>query len=184
MKIASYIAITSALLFVSACTSPSVDMPDGTREGYSSARFIRPDNSDTSFAVGDTDINEAIQTAMAAEIESNGLELLPADAELAIAHLLIVQDNVTTKSMSKHFGYGRDMGKISNVAHARGVVNRDPFEAYEVGTLVVDVIDTKTGVLVYRNYVKREIIPGLPEDVRQKRIDIAIKEVLAPFFKK
>ena len=83
-----------------------------------------------------------------------------------------------------YFGYGRDPEKILEAAHDEGVVKNDSPDARRRGALVVDVMDARTGKLVFRNYAVRGIAPaGTPTSVRDQRLREAVAEAIGPFFR-
>ena len=50
--------------------------------------------------------------------------------------------------------------------------------------VVVDVIDSRTNKLVYRNFAKGDVVMNVSATTRAARIDAAVGEALAPFFGK
>jgi hypothetical protein len=49
---------------------------------------------------------------------------------------------------------------------------------------VIDVIDSRTNKLVYRNYAVGDVVRGATDSVRTSRIDAAVAEAIGPFFGK
>ena len=172
----------AALLFGGCATS--VEMPKGRSKGYASARFIRlenparPSGTETSQAV-----NAMIQEAIAAQFANHGLRIAETDADLIIAYLLIIQDNVSTRTIDEYFGYGRDTDGIAELAQERGVVKSNRPERFEAGAIVIDLLDARTNRLVYRSYARRDMVENVSDPVRRARIDDAVAEALAPFFR-
>ena len=82
-----------------------------------------------------------------------------------------------------HFGYGRDAIKILEKAHDRGVVENKSPDEFEAGAVVIDLLDARTNELVYRSFAKRDIIEGISDSDRERRIGEAVAEALAPFFR-
>ncbi len=54
---------------------------------------------------------------------------------------------------------------------------------YQAGTVVIDIIDNKTGKLVYRDYATRDITDNLSDAQFQARANSAVKQALAKFFR-
>ena len=52
------------------------------------------------------------------------------------------------------------------------------FEAFEAGTLLIDIQDSHTKKLLRRNYVTRTLVRNAPLDVRQSRIQEAVDTAL------
>ena len=169
------------LAILSGCTS-SIPMPKGTQKGYSSARFINPKKLE-GLAATDKSVNltRMIKEAITQEFTSHGMELLDQNADLIIAHLVIIQDNVLTTSINQYFGY-QDNSEILAEAHKRRVDKGQP-EYLKKGALVIDLIDAKTSQLIYRDYGIRNTVANLSEEEKQVRINEIVSGILANFFK-
>ena len=135
------------------------------------------------FVEGAVSVNAMIQDAIMSQFETNGFTIGQENADLIVAYLLIIQDNVSTTMIDTHFGYGRSTGKIMDEAHKRGVIKGKRPDKFKAGAIVIDLVDRKTNELVYRNYAKRDIIKNISDDKRQKRITEAVNEALAVFFR-
>jgi hypothetical protein len=138
------------------------------------------DNPGAKIAPPEGAVDQMVQAAISTEFEKQGLNMSDADADLIIAYLLITQDNVSTATMSEYFSYQRDAIKISDKAHTKGIMKRDSFET---GAIVIDLIDAKTNELIYRNFAKRELRQNVSDEQRVMRIQSAVEETLADFFR-
>lgn len=177
-------AVLSLLLAVSVVGCASVDMPKGTSKGYSSVRFVdKSPGSGAAFAENSVDVNQIIHDAVADNFTAHGFEVGGSDAELIVAYLLILQNNVTTAAIGDYFGYNSDKSALADLAHKEGVIKGRHREKYEAGAIVIDLVDAETQNLVYRNYAKRDIVRELPDDQREQRIHDAVNEALADFFR-
>lgn len=173
-----------AAFTLAACTT-SVEMPKGSSEGYASARFfvVGGEVSLTFVDTGAT-VNESIQSAIRESFESHGIPVRNTsteDADLVIGYLLLTQDADTTASVDKYFGYGPSSDLV-DLAHERGVLDKDNPGPYKRGAIVIDILDTKTNTLVYRNAAVGDIKDGISNEERSKRIKAAVDEALSDFF--
>ena len=177
-----HLSVLAVLLSLSACTTGNLDFPKGTSKGYSSARLITivPGRStEPEFAFGQAMIRQSI----ARQFKANGLEFTDGPADLIVAHLVVIQDNDSTTYLDEYFGSTIEAEAISDLAHRRGVIEGKEREAFNRAGLVVDVLDARTNELVFRNYVKRDILPpGTSNTVRAQFIEEAVAETLQPFF--
>ncbi len=169
------------LAFLSACQT--VEQPKGSSHGYKSARLVRPKSVPT-FANPDDRANHAIQSALASTFRSNGFTVDPANADLTVAYLIVLQNNATTQLIDDYFGFGRSSMQIAEIAHDRGVIRNNRADYYQAGTLVIDIIDNKTGKLVYRDYATRDVTGDLSDAQLQARANSAVQEALAKFFRR
>lgn len=168
------------LAFLSACQT--VEQPKGSSHGYKSARLVRPKSVPT-FANPDDRANHAIQTALGSAFRSKGFAVDPADADLTVAYLIVLQNNATTKLIDDYFGFGRSSMQIAEIAHDRGVIRNNRADYYQAGTVVIDIIDNKTGKLVYRDFATRDVTNDMSDAQLQAHANSAVQEALAKFFR-
>jgi len=157
----------------------------GSREGYFSVRLVDPDPRRAPAASSrKAQANRRVQEALGKEFRANGFKVDPENADLTVAYLLITQDRVSTSSISEYFGYGRSPLQITEAAHRAGVLKGKTPEIYEKGAVIVDIIDSKTKKLVYRNYAVRDISESSTEAEKKARTESAVHEALEDFFRR
>lgn len=163
--------------------STSVDMPKGTRMGYTSARLIQRDPAGTP-VTGTTEkqVHGMIQNSISKQFTAKGMAYGHSNADLVVAYMVIYQEPGMTSSYETYFGYGRDASEISELAHTRGALENKRPEYFRQAGVVIDVIDSRTNKLVYRNFAKGDVIKGASSGTRAARIDAAVAQALAPFF--
>ncbi|MFC5051328.1 DUF4136 domain-containing protein [Rubritalea spongiae] len=177
------------LLAVAACAavftscSSSVDMPKGNSKGYQSARLVKRAPNEVSQTAVEKQVHGLIQNSLKQQFSSRGLAYNQPNADLVVAYMVIYQDNAMTTSYDDYFGYGRDANAILGLAHERGVIKGDRPDYFERAGLVVDVVDAKTNKLVFRNVAVGDIVKGASSSQRAARVNAAVNEALAPFFK-
>jgi hypothetical protein len=132
------------------------------------------------FIENSLDINDAIRAAIQAELEGGGLAVVEDGADLIVGFLFMVKDEASTTVVDDYFGYNRESDKMADIAHKKGKVTPG---AYGAGAVVIDVLDAKTNKLIYRNFAKRDLSKSATAEVRQQRINSAVNEALAPFFR-
>lgn len=179
LRFSPIIGLVSLLSLSTGCQS--IDKPKSTVDGQTSFMFMDAGGSDNRFSPPSSERDRVIQSAIGEVFKSNGLEYAPMDAELIIGYLVIRMDNVSTTVIPTY--YGPDHEKIRSLAHKKGVLdNRNP-GSFEVGAIVVDVIDAEKQELIYRGSAKRDIL-GLDEISEMKPlIESAVAEALEDFFR-
>ena len=193
----SSIIIMKSLLLLSALTitslvcscSTGIDIPKGTSKGYQSARLIEynPDaevTDDAAAVVREKKAHAMIHKALSEEFSSHGITYGKSNADLTVAYLVMIQNNAITFHYNDYFGKGRDADAITDYAHLKGAIRSKRNEFFERAIIVVDVIDTKTNNLIFRNHYAKDTIDKPTDAQRNQRIQAAVKEALAPFFKK
>ncbi len=183
MRPLTSLLLLCSLVILGGCSS--IDMPDGTSEGYTSARFFKAGGEiKPAFVDSDMDINAVIQPAIREEFEQHGIEVRETDgepADLIIAYLLLSQSPSSTAAISTYFGYGR-AAEITDKAHQKGVLDRENLGLYRRGAIVIDLLDTRTNELVFRHIAVRDGSRNATPAQREENIRSAVREALAEFF--
>lgn len=165
--------------------APTVDMPKGTCKGYTSARLVqRNPNQPKSTDATENQVNQMIQKSIAEQFSTHGLTYQSNSSDLTVAYLVIYQEPGMTKRFDDYFGYGRSAGDIAELAHKRGIIENKRADYFKRAGIVVDVIDSRTNKLIYRNFAAGDVITGVSANTRSTRISAAVTEALAPFFGK
>ena len=160
-------------------------MPKGTRKGYTSARLtVRDPHAPAITNATEKQVHGMVQKSIARQFTSMGMTYGSGNAELVVAYLVIYQEPGMTANYDQYFGYGRDSGVIADRAHTRGVVDSKRPDYFRQAGIVIDVIDSRTNKLVYRNFAKGDVIKGASASTRAARIDAAVAQALEPFFGK
>lgn len=171
----------ACLSFISC--SANVDMPKGTSKGYGSARLIQRDPGlpAPSKAI-EKQVHGMIQKSLSKQFASRGIAYGGSDADLVVAYMVIYQEPGMTADYREYFGYGRSADDIAVLAHNRGALGSRA-EYFRQAGIVIDVIDSRTNKLIYRNFAKNDVVKGASDGTRAARIDAAVAQALAPFFK-
>ena len=176
-----------ALALFTSC-STGIDQPKGTSQGYQSARLIERNSdaevTDDAVAIAKEEkIHGMLQKALKSEFTSHGMSYGKKDAQLEVAYLVMIQNNAITFHYNDYFGKGRDADAVAEYAHLKGATNTKRNEFFERVIILVDVIDTQTNKLVFRNHYKNDIVDVPTDAVRNQRVQAAINQALTPFFK-
>lgn len=177
------LAVAACAAVLSSCSS-NVSMPKGNSKGYTSARIVkRAPDSPAITNSREKRVHNLIQSNIKSQFKARGLGFNAPDADLVVGYMVIYQDNSMTTSFDDYFGYGRGSNDILNLAHKKGVTEGDRPDYFERAGLVVDVVDTKTNKLVYRNVSVGDLVNGPSDVTRPSVVTAAVNEALAPFFK-
>jgi hypothetical protein len=93
-----------------------------------------------------------------------------------VGYLIIVGNNASTAAISDYFGYGENADALHNKAQAAYTSSKNP-NYFEAGTLVIDIIDSKSFKLLKRNYASRPILRNVADDVRATHIQEVVDEI-------
>ena len=140
--------------------------------------FVNSSNPAPKFADNREAVHQMIHEAIAKNLNARGLQKTDTGGDVTVAYLVIVGDNASTELIDNYFGYGRDAGAIHDKAHEAYTNNKSP-NYFHAGTLLIDIIDSKTYKLLKRGYVTRGVLQNLPADARAARIQEAVDAILA-----
>lgn len=174
-------AATAAIL---ASCAPHVDMPKGNSKGYTSARLIQRDPASRAIdAPVEKQVHATVQKSIANQFTGHGLSYGSDGAGLIVAYMIIYQEPGMTSSYPEYFGYGRSEDEIADIAHTRGAVDNKRPDYFRQAGIVIDVIDSHTNKLVYRGFSKGDVVKNASSGTRASRINSAVAESLAQFFR-
>ena len=118
-----------------------------------------------------------IQEAITGSLAKRGLSRVAAGGDVTVAYLIITGNNASTMSINEYFGYGEDANALQAKAHKAYTGSKNP-NYFEAGTLVIDVVDSKTFKLLKRGHATRPILRDLSAEDRAARIQGVVDEIL------
>ncbi len=174
-------ALLSVLAFCFAGCK-SVPMPKGTSQGYSTVRYIAPNAPLAEDQLPRfVEAHRMIKAAVESEMENHGLKMVDQNADLIVAHLIILQDNVSTSYSNQYFGL-KNFSELVDLAHKEGMKESYPEKVLK-RAVVIDLMDAKTNKLVYRDYALTGSVAHLSEAERQEHIQNLVAQALQKFFR-
>lgn len=122
-------------------------------------------------------IHAAIQEAITKNLAARGVSKAAAAGDVTVGYLVIVGNNASTAAISDYFGYGDDAPGLQEKAQSAYNDSKNP-NYFEAGTLVIDIIDSKSFKLLKRGYATRPVLRNLPADARAERLQDVVDEIL------
>lgn len=172
----SAFALVGALLFAG-CSSTPTEVDSGALKAKTFSFVGGGVPPKAEFADNREQAHALIQKALTDSLTEKGLAGVPTGGDVTVAYLVVVGNNVATESINTYFGYGRDASGLEGKAHKAYTGNDNP-NYFEAGTLVVDLIDTKTFKLLGRHHVTRPLLRNATEEVREANIREAVSAVM------
>jgi hypothetical protein len=179
MNLRSLLSLPGALLLflLAGCSSTPTKVDTGPIEALT-FNFIKTSSSSLpSYSDRRDVIHPMIQKAITKSLAAKGLNRAIAGADVTVAYLIIVGNNATTQSIDDYFGYGNSGLALHEKAHEAYTSSKNP-NHFDAGTLVIDIIDSKTFKLLKRGYATRPLLRNLPDDARAERIQEVVDEIL------
>jgi len=122
-------------------------------------------------------VHAMIQEAITKNFAARGVTRVPSGGDVTVAYLVILGNNVSTRSINDYFGYRDDAWDLQEEAQKAYTSTGNP-NSFEAGTLLIDIIEAKGFKVRMRNYATRPILRDLPADARAARIQEAVDEIL------
>lgn len=175
MKSLPILILITGLLGLTGCSTPTrVDSGPIRARTFS---FIDPGPRQIP-AYADTSqrVHAVIQKSITDDLATRGVTLTPKGGDVIVGYLLITGDNASTASINEYFGLRDDAVALQDKAHAVYTGQKNP-NHFQAGTLVIDIIDSKTYELLRRGYATRPVLPNLSQDARAALVEQAVNEI-------
>jgi hypothetical protein len=165
-----------AALLIGGCKTPTrVDKGPIKAATFS---FLHPGPlPEAAFSENRQQIHALIQEAISNNLTGKGLRWVQSGGDLTVAYLIVVGNNVTTSAINDYFGYSPDATALVDRAH-KAYTEGQQREYFQAGTLLIDLIDSRTQKVLARNYVTRQLLQNPSADVQKERIQEAVNEAL------
>jgi hypothetical protein len=122
-------------------------------------------------------VNTVVQEAIASDLAAKGISYIERGGDVTVAYLIIVGNNVTTTAINEYFGYGSDALALEDKAQ-KAYTEGKQRGYFQAGTLLIDIVDSKTSKLLARNYVTRPVLQNPSAETRKANIESAVNEAL------
>ena len=131
----------------------------------------------STFADKREEIHRMIQDAITQNLAGKGVSRVAGNSDVTVAYLVVVGNEVTTEAIDTYFGYDRDVSPLADKAHDAYGKSKNP-NSFQAGTLLIDILDSKTYKLLERDYVVRPLLSKPTAEVRRSYIQGAVDEAL------
>ena len=170
--------LATGVLALAGCTSTPTRVDRGPIQARTFNFIQAQAKSGAEFADQRPDLQVHVQQAIEKNLTAKGLACVPNGGDVTVGYLLIVSEGATTRSINDYFGYGEAAMDLQEKAHDTFVSGKQNPTPYPAGTLVIDLVDSKSYKLLQRNYVCRPVLRQLPTDQRLVRLQSAVDEAL------
>jgi hypothetical protein len=171
--------IAAALFSLAACNTLSTSYdydPEVSFAQYKHYSWVEKKTDQSGYHL-DGLMDQRVKAAVANELALKGFSQVTAlDADVLVNYLTKIDKKIDVDTFSTDFGYNPFYGPRWGVAgsvHTQTVVRE-----YEVGTLIVDLIDNKTGKLVWRGTVADMINDRHTPQEKIANINLAISAMM------
>jgi hypothetical protein len=177
MKLNSFLGLVAAVLMLAGCSSTPTKVDTGTIHARTFNFVSSRQQPEPGFADERQAVHEKIQAAITTNLATRGVTRVAAGGDVTVGYLVILGNNASTESINTYFGYGQDSSGLHSIAH-KAYTGSDNPNYFEAGTLVIDIVDTRTYELLARNYATRSVIRNITPEAQAGRIQEAVDEIL------
>lgn len=140
--------------------------------------FAWLDTPETSVVIQSPLMDEHIKNAIIEQMASGRLDLVESDPDLYVTYHLSLGDKLRVNTMSLGYGYP---GSWYWDPYWGGAYTTTSVSTYTEGTLVIDVWDARTKLLIWRGSATAEV--ASTSEKNTKKIDKAVKKIAAKWQK-
>ena len=177
MKSPIILLLAAGVLTLAGCSSTPSKVDSGTIKARTFS-FVDPGpKASPGYAENRQPVHAVLQDVITRNLATKGVTRTASGGDVTVGYLLIVGNNASTASINDYFGYGSDAAALHDKAQKAYTGSKNP-NYFEAGTLVIDVIDSKSFKLLKRNFATRQILRDLPSDARAARLQEAVEEIL------
>ena len=177
MKLNLFFGLAAVVVMLAGCSSTPTKVDTGIIHGRTFSFVNRGPQPAPDFADDRAPVHEMIQAAITKNLATQGVTRMAGNGDLTVGYLIIIGNNATTEAINTYFGYGEGANALHDIAHKAYTGNDNP-NYFEAGTLLIDIIDTKTFKLLKRNYASRPLIRNITPEAQAERIQEVVDEIL------
>jgi hypothetical protein len=161
MNLARFCWVAAWVLLVAGCSSTPTRVEKGPVRASTYSLMSPKGGTQGSMDEVRSKIHGVIQNAIAEELAGKGLSQVATGGDVRVGYLIVVVDNVSTKTDSDYFGYGRDAADLAKKAHKAR--DREGGRDYlEVGAIVIDVVEPVDSKVLYRSTARMDARNATP----------------------
>ena len=168
---------TVASLMLAGCSSTPSKVDTGPIHARTFNFVTPPSKPFPDYADNREQVNKMIQASIIRDLAAHGLSQVPQGGDITVAYMVIIGNNASTTAISDYFGYRDDTAALQEKAFEAYNKSKNP-NYFTAGTLVIDLIDTRSFKLLRRGYATRPIMANPTAEMRANRIQEVVDEIL------
>jgi uncharacterized protein DUF4136 len=177
MKSFSMLLLATGIFTLASCSTPA-HVDTGTIHASSFSFVTVSSKPAPDYADKSPQLHAAIQQAISNTLSAYGVRQVPSGGDLTVRYLVIVGNNASTTTINDYFGYTEEVLALENKAHSAYTGANNP-NYFQAGTLLIDLLDSRSYKLLKRGYATRPILRDQTADRQAARIQEVVDEILA-----
>jgi Domain of unknown function (DUF4136) len=122
-------------------------------------------------------VHRMIQESIAKNLAARGVARVDMGGDITVGYLVIIGNNASTELISDYFGWPEQAAALHDKAQSAYTSSKNP-NYFEAGTLLIDLVDSKSFKLLKRGYATRTTLRNLPDEAKAARIQEVVDEIL------
>lgn len=179
----SVLVLSAALALVAAgCVGFPVESdydPQADFSGYRSWYWLPP--RETGDPRIDNDLVAArIRRAIERTLSARGyVKTSTGEGDFGVGYHGFIQAKTDVRTIDRYYGYGRGWGMYG--PGYGGIATETYVDQYDEGTLIIDIVDTRSHKLVWRGSTRGRVSDDTTPEERDERAQAAVDAILAEF---
>lgn len=165
-------------LLLSGCSSTPTKIDTGSISARTFNFIATKGKAAPEFADNRQQVHALFQNAITQRLARRQITRVEQGGDITVAYLIVTGNNAVTTSINDYFGYGRDASGLSEIAHSKYTGGKNP-NYFEAGTLLIDIIDTKTFKVLKRGYAARPLLKNPTAEIQAAVVSEVVEEILA-----
>lgn len=177
-----YLITAAMALMLSACSTLNTgwDYDPGVNfNQYKSYAWVEKQSEDTSYHL-DGLMDQRVRDALDRQLAQKGLQIATKEnADILVNYLTKVDKKINVDTFNTNYGYNPYWGP--GWGWGGNMQTQTTVREYEVGTLIVDLVDAKSGKLIWRGSVADTIRDSDTPQKRIAKVNEAVASVMSNF---
>jgi hypothetical protein len=168
--------LLSLALTLAGCSSTPTHVNKGPVRAQT-FQFVNTGKPLPAYAAPEQQVHTMVQSVIKESLAQRKVQHVNQGADVTVAYLIITGNNAVTSSIDEYFGYGRGASDLRDKAHDKYTSSNNP-NYFEAGTLVIDIVDSKTWKLLERGYATRALLQNPTPEQRMTRLREVVEQIL------
>lgn len=186
MKTIKFIGVLISVLVLSACASMQVSVDYDEKVSFANLKTYnwlpgRPLKSGNPIIDTDNLLHRRIKDEINRWLESHGYSLEPREeSDFLVSYYVVTDKKTQITVLNDYYGYPLGWGYYGGYYGYPGGSRTYVYE-YDVGTLIIDIVNTKTRQLMWRGTAQGEVKELKTPEEKKARIAEAVQSIMKNF---
>jgi len=185
--------LAAAVLLLAGCSTVQVGVenqahPDIDRSGFATYQWNPKSHAPSGHPhLTPEELDQGLRQGIDEGLQQIGLRKVESDADVLVGYSAAIVGELEVSQIDSQFGYGPGMsGRLSHLPGYRGYMQptipaSQSVRTFKQGTLVLDIVERKSGEPVWRSVAEAEVDKDIPQEDRANRLSTTVSRMLEGF---